>query len=488
MIVNLYSVRLLWNILGVDNYGIYNLVAGIVLMFAFLNNAMIASSQRFIAYELGYGVKERLKRTFSISVRIHLLLAIIVLLLSESLGLWFVNTELNIPESRIIAANWVYQCSVFTFILSIVSVPYNACIVAHEHMNIYGYLGVLDVILKFIVVLILVILPFDKLISYSVMILIEALIMRIIYGLYCNYHFEECKLTKVKDPDLMKNMFSFAGWSFVGNLGISLKDQGLNIILNMFFNVAVNAAKGIATQVSSLINGFVFNFSMALNPQITKRYALGNIESMLDLVYMGCKYSLLLMSLISIPLIICITPILSLWLKDVAPYTAGFIQLGLLLALIESVVSPITSAIQATGNIKIFQILISIIMVLNLPMAWVWLSLKANPYIVSYVCFITSIIAIIARLVLLHNLVDISYKKFINIVYSRTIPYLLFYGILSFCIYNFYSDGIFGLIGYLISSVIIGITLIFLIVLNIQEKNVVFNYIKSRLKKSNHEY
>lgn len=355
IVVNLYTVRLLWQVLGVDDYGIYNLVGGIVLMFAFLNNAMIASSQRFISFELGRGDSERLRKTFSISVSVHVLLAVLVFVLAETIGLWFLNYKLNIPVGRMSAANWVYQCSVMAFLLNIVSVPYNACIVAHEHMKVYGYFGILDVMLKLGIVLLVARLPGDSLIEYALLILAVSATMRLIYGVYCSRHFEECKFSKFKDRALMREMFSFAGWSFLGNMGFSVRDQGINILLNVFFNVAVNAAKGIANQVGGVINGFASNFTMAVNPQITKRYATGEVESMMNLVYNGCKLSLILMSIVVIPLIVSAPVVLRLWLGEVAPYTVGFLQLVLLLSLIECVVSPITTSIQATGMIRSFR-------------------------------------------------------------------------------------------------------------------------------------
>ena len=270
-------------------------------MFAFLNNAMVASSQRFISFELGTGNFNRLKKVFSISVTVHILLAIGVLILAETIGLWFLNEKLNIPINRTYAANWVYQCSVIAFIINVISVPYNACIVAHEHMKQYGYFGILEVILKLVIVFLLLLIPFDKLIAYAILVACVSLVMRLVYGFYCSRNFTECRYKFMNDHHLIRDMFSFAGWSFIGNLGFSVRDQGHNIIVNLFFNVAVNAAKGIATQVGTVISGFVQNFQMALSPQITKRFAAGETGSMMTLVIAGCKYSALLMMFIVIP-------------------------------------------------------------------------------------------------------------------------------------------------------------------------------------------
>lgn len=483
IVVNLYTVRLMWKVLGADNYGIYNVVGGIVLMFAFLNNAMVASSQRFISFALGLNNKEKLQKTFSMSLTVHGLLAILVLIIAETIGLWFLNNKLNIPIDRMSAANWVYQCSIVSFLFAIISVPYNACIVAHEHMKVYGYLGILDVFLKLGIVLLVAILPFDTLIAYAVLIMCLSIFNRFIYTIYCHRHFEECHYKYFNDHHLLKDMFSFAGWSFLGSMGFSVRDQGINIILNMFFNVAVNAAKGIANQVGTVINGFASNFTMAVNPQLTKRYASGNIEGMLQLLFNGCKYTLILMSLIVVPLIVSASTILHLWLGEVAPYTVGFLQLVMIISLVDCVVSPITTSLQATGKIRKFQIIISIIMVLNLPISWVWLKFDHNPYLVMVVSIVTSICAVIARLMLLHEQIKFSYLSFFKKVYSRFIPYILLLGLIAWYSYGFFASTIPGMIGYYLIISLVSATMIFFIALDGQERVFISEVIKRRLTK-----
>lgn len=481
MAVSLYTVRVIWQVLGVDDYGIYNVVGGIVLMFAFLNTAMVVSSQRFISFELGRGDNKKLNRVFCISVTVHVMLAGVILLLAETIGLWFLNYELNIPPGRMVAANWVYQCSVIAFCVTIISVPYNACIVAHEHMKAYGYFGILEVVMKLLIVFLLMLAPFDKLITYAVLVLSVSLIMRLIFTIYCKRHFEECTYKYVKDKGLMSDMFAFAGWSLIGNLGFALRDQGLNILINLFFNVAVNAAKGIASQIGGVISGFAQNFQMALNPQITKRYAAGETESMIRLVFSGCKYSVFLMMCMAIPLTVAAKPVLMLWLGDLAPYTVGFVQLTLLLAVIESIVSPITTALQATGKIKRFQILISIVMISNLPLAWVWLHYAAYPYAVMFVSGATALFAVGMRLWLLHGLVSFSYRAYFVEVVGPIATIFLLASILSIGIYGFFSRSIFGLCAYGMSSVALtGITIYF-IGLKPNEKQIVGNAVKKTL-------
>ena len=382
-----------------------------------------------------------------------------------------------------VAANWVYQCSIIAFLINIISVPYNACIVAHEHMKAFGYFGILEVLLKLVIVYILLIIQLDKLITYAVLIVLMAGFMRLIYGYYCRRNFVECHFYIVSDRHLMRDMFAFAGWSFIGNFGFSVKDQGLNILINMFFNVAVNAAKGIASQVGTVVNGFAQNFQMAINPQITKRYAAGDVVSMMKLVFYGCKYSVFLMLIIVLPLIMASDHILHLWLGDVAEYTTGFLQLTLVVALIDSIVNPITTALQATGKIKRFQIIISIIMISNIPLAWLWLTFDLNPYIVIFVAGITSVVAVAIRLMLLHELVPYSYKAYIIQVGLPILITVPIAALISWGIYKVYSPTFLGLLCYGVTSVLTSASVIYLLGLNLTEKKTVNSAIATSVSK-----
>lgn len=463
MAVNLFTVRIVWQVLGFDNYGIYILVGGFVLMFQFLQGAMVAASQRFLSFELGTQNFENLKNIFSNLITVHFLLALLVTIVGETIGLWFVNSELNIPEGREVAANWVYQCSLLAFIVTIISVPYNSAIVAHEHMKAFGYFGIIEVFLKLGIAYALFIIPGDKLITYSFLILGVQLVMRLIYGLYCTRHFNECKFEYRRDFGSVKNIFSFAGWSLLGNLGFSFRSQGLNIILNMFFNVSVNAAKGIANQVSTAVYGLTNNFQMALNPQIIKRYAAKEEDSMITLVFSGSRFSFFLLMLVNIPLFIACDYILHLWLGEVAPYTVFFTQLILIQLLIDSLAGPIVTAIQAVGKIRNFQIIISIIMLSTLPIAWVWLKCDLNPYIVIYSAIITSIIGLFTRLVLLHKMIRFTYfSYFKDVLFHIVITFLLSF-IFLFFLYKSLPINFIGLCIFGISSIIInGICILFI--------------------------
>ena len=481
ILFNLCIVRIVWDALGIEDYGIYNLVGGIILMFQFLNMAMIASSQRYISYEIGTGRVEQLRKVFSISVTVHYILAGMIFILAETIGLWFLNSKLNIPSERMVAANWVYQASIFIFMLSVISVPYNACIVAHEHMKAYGWLGILEVVLKLIVVSLLFLFPTDKLIAYAFLLLVVQLVIRGIYIVYCRRHFIECRYQFIKDRDLMHEMFAFAGWSFFGNLGLSVREQGLNIVLNMFYNVTLNAARGIALQVSNVISGFAWNFQMALNPQITKRYAMGEIESMVDLIYRGCKFSLFLLLIVTIPLLIACEQVLKLWLNNITPATVIFLRLCLIMAVVDSMVGPITTALQATGHIKVFQILICTIMTLTLPIAWICMEISPTPYSVMYVSIAASVIALYVRLVLLKQEVEISLSRYLSTVIIPGAFILIISFSLSFFLYTIFPKGIIPLICWSLMSGVMTSLVTLIIGLNSSERKTVIKIIRTKI-------
>ena len=405
-LVGLYTSRVVLNTLGVSDYGIYNVVGGIVLMASFLNSAMVAASQRFLSYELGKSDEDRLSRVFCTSVNIHAAICVIVIVAAETLGLWFINTKLNIPEGRMAAANWVYQASIVSFVINVLSVPYNSAIVAHEKMSAFAYISILDVTLKLLIVYLLRILPFDKLIVYSLLMVCVVTFIRMCYSVYCRRHFQECRYRFMADIPLFKEMFSFAGWSIVGNMGFTLKDQLSNILLNLFFGPAVNAARGIGMQVTTHVNAFAHSFTMALNPQITKQYAAGNTEASRKLVYAGSRYTFYLMTLIAIPVIINIDAILKLWLDTVPDYTGQFVIFSILTSLIYAMSECVTKAIQATGRIKWFQIGISVIMLSELPIAWILLKAGYPPYAVMWPALLTYTIAVFFRFWLIHRYVN----------------------------------------------------------------------------------
>lgn len=478
MCVSLYTSRVVLNVLGVNDYGIYNVVGGIISMLSFFNTAMASASQRFISYELGRKNVSNLNGIFSTSIIIHGIIAFIILLLAETVGLWFLNNHLNIDSERMIAANCVYQATVFSFILSVISVPYNACIIAHEQMKAFAYISILETSLKLIIVYILIFINYDKLISYSVLLLCVALVVRMVYMIYCKRNFNECYFRFIIDKALLKKMFSFAGWSLVGNLGLSVKDQGSNIILNIICGTVVNAAKGISTQVNCVIGSFPGYFLMALNPQITKQYASGNIEDSIKLVYLGCRLSFYLFIVISIPLLLKIDYILSLWLIDVPIFTSEFLFFAIISTTISSMAAPIVAAVQATGRIKLFQVVLSIIMFSEIPITYIILKLGFKPYYVMIGTILITFIALIARFVILKWLINsYSLKYFVvQIIIKNYIIFLICYFLLYY-IETFTKDNLIELLLFIIISLLVCSLIIFLLGLTKIERKSIKHYI-----------
>lgn len=410
--VSLYTSRVILSVLGIEDYGIYNIVGGVISMFSFINGSMASSTQRFLTIELGRNNPTQLKKIFSTAILIHLFIALIIIILSESIGLWFLNNKLNIPQERLHAANWVFQFSILTCCLNIIQVPYNAIIMAHEKMRIYAYISIIEVLLKLITIILIAYINVDKLIIYSIIIFIIQLLIRSTYQLYCKRKYDECKITIVKDIVLYKQMTSFASWNLLGSIAWLLRDQGINIMLNLFFGPIINAAKGIASQVSSAIMGFISNFQIALNPPITKYYALDNLEEMEKLVYRGIKYSFCVLFIISFPIIININYILELWLKEVPQYASDFIVLILVDSLIGILLgNPLTVSLSATGRIRTYQIITSLVICLIIPISYFLLNAGYNVLMVFYAMIFLSLCTGCIRFYFCRKLIGFSTQK-----------------------------------------------------------------------------
>lgn len=432
--VSLYTSRIVLQILGVDDFGIYNVVGGFVAMLAYLRNVFVDATQRFIAYALGEGNESKLREVFSTSMTVFILLALLLVIIAETFGLWFVNNKIEIDPDRLYAANWVYQCSVITLVFSLLTVPYNSSIIAYERMNIFAYVSVVESILKLLIVYLLLISPEDKLITYAILHLVISFFVWLFYRAYSRRNFAECKYKVGINKPLFKEMFSFSGWTLIGGLGFSFKDQASNIILNLFLGTAINAARGIALQVNSIIMSFSNNLFTAISPQITKLYAQGNIQESQKLVYVGARYTFFLMTLFTIPIILNVNYVLELWLKTVPEYTAEFLIITLISSSIYVLSKPLTAAIQATGDIKTFQIGVSIIMLLELPMAWVLLKMQYPPYYALLPSILTNLISIWFRIWNLKTMIkSYSYKFFLCNICLKCI--MLFATIYIICFY-----------------------------------------------------
>ena len=425
MAVQLYTSRAVLNILGVVDYGIYNVVGGIVTMFAFLNSAMVTSTQRYITFELGKKNYDRLKTVFTTSIQIHALISLTIIILGETVGLWFLYEKMVIPTERMTAALWVFQLSILTMIVQVMSVPYNSAIVAHEKMSAFAMISIVEVVLKLLVVYLLLIGHFDKLIFYAVLIAVIQLFIRSLYTNYCHRHFQETRLIKVYDKTLIKEMGKFAGWNLWGNLAATLFGTGLNLLLNMFFGPVVNAARAIAVQVETAIAQFSGNFLMAVNPQITKLYASDNMKEMHSLLFRASKFTFFLLFILSLPVIMETDIILQVWLKTVPDYTVPFLRLLLCIAIIDSVARPLMTAAAATGKVKLYQSVIGGILLAIVPIAYVVLRLGGNPTSVYIVHLSVCIVAFIARLYIIRPMIRLSLQSYLNNVILKCIPVCL---------------------------------------------------------------
>lgn len=394
MLVSLYTSRVNLSVLGIEDNGIYQVVGGVVAMFAFLNGALSGATSRFLTYELGKGNMERLKKTFASALNIHILVAIIIFILSETVGLYFLEKKLIIPDNRVNAAYIVYQVSIFASMISITQVPYNASIISHEKMGVFAYMSILDVSLKLIICYLLYITPIDKLVTYGVLILCETIGLQLIYRIYCIRHFEECHFKLVRDKTFIKPIFSFAGWDLFGNFSVMARGQGVNIIMNMFFGPVINSAAGFSTTIGSNVLGFSNNFLTAIRPPIVKAYSQNQIEKMESLMINASKYSFSLLLLLSTPFIFESQYILKLWLKTPPPYTETFCVLELILSVLSSIFLPLVFAIHATGKIKFMSITNGTIWLMVVPITY--FLLKAGyPPVIPYITKIFLLIFVV---------------------------------------------------------------------------------------------
>lgn len=426
MAVSLFTSRVILNTLGVEDYGINNVVGGIVTMFSVLSGSLSASISRFITFELGKRNIERLKTIFSTGVNIQLGMSVLIIIISEAVGIWFLNAKMNIPADRMVAANWVFQCAILTFVLNLLSVPYNAAIIAHEKMSAFAYISVVEVTLKLIIVYMLTISPFDRLKTYAVLLLCVGAVIRFIYGYYCKRHFEECTYHLVFDKPVLKEMTGFAGWNFLGNGSYMLNTQGVNILMNLYFGVAVNAARGIATQVDAALKQFVNNFTTAVNPQITKSYAQGDLAYMHKLVCRSAKFSAFLMLFFAIPILLETQSILTIWLKTVPEYAAIFLQLIIISSFVDTVLAnSLVTSMFATGNIKRYQIIVTTIGCLVFPFSWIAFQLGFQPEIAYVLYFIIYTVLLGVRLYLLKDMVKLPVMMYVREVLYRVLPVMI---------------------------------------------------------------
>ena len=421
MAISLYTSRVVLSTLGVRDYGIYNIVGGVVAMFNVVSGALTTSISRYITYELGSGNIAKLRQIFSTSINIQFVLCLIIFFLGETVGVWFLNYKINIPEGRLFAANCVLQCSLFSFLLNIMSIPFSSVIVAHENMSAFAYVSVVEVTLKLIVVILLSLVLYDKLVFYSILLALVSLIVIAIYIVYCRKKFKEVKYVKDYDKQLVKEMTSFAGWGFLTNTAYLFNTQGINILINLFFGVTVNAARGVAAQVEGALSQFINNFSMALNPQITKLYASNNIPEMNVLLILGTKILYFLSLIICLPVLLETNFILGVWLVEIPDHTVSFVRLSILAIMADRIGGTGYTACMATGKIKKYVIWMTSIGIFVFPLtyaAYFWGAPVETAYLIFLIIYI---ILDFVRLLIMKSLFAFDVWIFIREVFGRII-------------------------------------------------------------------
>ena len=442
MFVSLYTSRVILNALGVEDFGIQNVVGGVVGMFAILSGSLSAAISRFLTFELGTGNKERLARVFSTSLVVQVILAIVIVVLLETIGVWFLNNRMVIPEGRMFAANWVLQLSILGFVISLISVPYNASIISHEHMRVFAYIGMANVIVNLLIVIVIANLPdgADRLIIYSTLLSAIRLAFQGFYWIYCRKHFEECRFSLQLEKPLLKEMMGFAGWNFIGASSAVLRDQGGNVVLNLFWGTTLNAARGIAQQVSNAIGGFVGNFMTALNPQITKSYASGERVYMMKLIFRAARFSFYLLFILSLPVLFNTDYLIDLWLGQVPAHVVLYVRLILVFSLCETVSNPLITVMLATGNIRNYQIIVGRLQMMNLPISYVLLRMGFFPEIIAVVAIVLSICCLMARLVMLRGMIQLPVRLYIREVLFNLLVVTVMALLLPGVVYTVYSD------------------------------------------------
>ena len=439
--ISFYTTRLILANLGVDNYGIYNVIGGFVAMFYMVTSTMIQAVGRFLTFELGAGNTEKLRQTFSTSVNILLLMAVFVVILAETVGLWFVNSKLNIADERMLAANWIYQFSIFAFVLEMISVPYSASVISHEKMGAFAFVTIVKVFLTLGIAFSLSISPIDRLVFYGLLVFLVNLLIQLMYWAYCRKNFEECRYSLKMEKALFKEMFSFAGWNFFTTCSSMLSSQGVNILLNIHFGTAINAARGVAGQINGTAGAFFSNFEKALHPQLTKSYASGDYNYTKSLVCRGAKMTYLLFFFVALPCMLEIDFFLEKWITEVPPYASIFVQLSLLNNLVEVILHTNTTLNAATGKIRNYQLLLCTgYLLIFMGSYWV-LKLSENPVLAIAVTNIVNIILIFPRLYITRHTLGITVGYFFKHVILRLLVMSLLSAAVCLLFMHYVEDG-----------------------------------------------
>lgn len=479
MLVSLYTSRINLNALGVVDFGIYGVVGGVVSMFYIVSNALVGSINRFLAFEIGAKNQDRLNKVFCTAKGIQYIIVGLVFVLAETVGAWFLNNKMVIPADRIVAANWIYQFSTISFCMDLLVIPYTAAIIAHEKMSAFAYISIFTAVGKLVVAWTTMIAPIDRLIWFGALILVNSTIIRSIYIFYCKRHFVECTCKFQFHKSIWKEMFGFAGWNFIGTLAAILRDQGGNILINLFAGPVVNAARSIANQVNNAVSSFADNFQTALKPQITKSYAARNFDYLYKLIFQGARLSYYILLILALPILCNTHYIIQLWLGEVPDSTVLFVQLILIFTMSESLAGSLITAMLATGKIKIFQIVVGGLNLLNIPLSYIVLKLGAIPEMIVVVSIFISICCEMARILLLRKMINMSAKAFLYHVYFNVIAVSIIACLLPLYLHGVLEENFGSFI--LISGVALLCTIFSILFVGCNKEERVFIYSKTAL-------
>lgn len=481
MAIGLYTVRAILDILGVVDYGIYNVVGGVVTMFAFMNRTLSTSSQRYFSIELARDDKERLSKWFCLNITAFMSIGLVIAFFLETIGLWFVNTQMTIPVERLGAANVVYQLSIISFLFHIVSIPYLALVIAHEKMNVFAYVGIIEALGRLGIVFVLMTISYDHLVVYGICILLLSLGVSLSYMIYCWRHFPESNYHWYWNTSEIKELLGFSGWHFFGTFSMSCRSQGINILLNLFFNPTVNAARAIAFQINTHIMQLSSNFFTAIKPQIYKSYAKKELQALFQLMMRGTIMSAFLISLVAFPILADTPFLLGLWLKEVPEYAVVFTQLALINGLIDAADGPLVAAALATGKIRKYMLIVASIILANIPISYVALKLGCEPTVTMIISITISIVSMMVRAWLLRQMMGFPFWKYMFLFLKLTIvTFIMFMGI-KLTIYN-QVDGIFQFVWVGIVLLIV-LTLLYACVIDKNDRIYIIQFVRRKIHK-----
>lgn len=483
MVVGLFTAGITLNVLGITDFGIYSVVGGFVSMFGFLNASMSQATQRFLSFDLGRNDEEQLRRTFSTTITVHFVIAIIIVLSLETFGLWYINNRLNVPANRLQAINIIYQFSVLSTFLGVIQVPYNALITAHERFNIYAYISFLEIAFKLVILFLIVHISYDKLVLYSFLLFCSSFIIRMIYRIYSRKNFPESKYEFYFDKAYFKTLLSFTGWSLYGQLSNMAKMQAITLLLNQTFNPAVVAARAIATNVSGQVNVFSGGFNASLYPPIIKSYSAGKMNEMHLLLYRGSKMSFFLMWILALPLVLEMPIILKLWLKNPPVEAALFSRLAIVESLILSISLPITAAARAPGKMKKYELILGTFQILIFFVSWWVLSLGFPAYSVYIVAIFTGVIMFFIRLILVKELIGLSIWQFTKKALIPSVLVMILSSTLSFLLYVNLPETIMNAFFVIIVAIVVSGICMYFVGLDREERIKLSTFVSQKISK-----